>query len=644
MKKYTELSMGLSQLPLSPKTQTLENASSLSAGRWLLIATLLASCFAVSIDLVDPDLWGHVQYGRDVLAAGQIAPTATYTFTAEGYRWINHENLAEIFLATVEYWGGPRGLLALKVLLSGLLFAGIAAYGRRQQATALSIGLLMLGVALNLGYFWSLRPQLFSFMYYAALLGLLNYSFAGWRDQWHLRRTTDDEWTRWQSEKIRPIAYNLRRLRFLWAAPVLFCLWANTHGAFVAGICIYLAYLSFRSLEAYVRLGAASYGLIRRFGLMMFVAVLATIVNPYGPRLHIWLVESLAVPRPEVMEWARMHFWDDVGIRFLVVAGVVGFSAFLTARPKDFTQWAILTITLFQAWSVHRHIPFFVIAAGLWMPAHLDSALSRLKAWWRKPSAELPSAELPSADLPSAVKPSDRASLILYVLASVVLAFALVGKMVSIKVPKHEYPVDAFQYMADQRLNGKMVVSFNWAQYAIAAFAVSDSSPSSNKANDNRNSGQSALGQLSFDGRYDTCYPQNVIDFHFDFLSGDASDRGRCRGKFSPPFNPTAILEYGNPELAVLRRHNENSTYFMAKQSDRWCLLYQDKIAQVWGLKSKFDDPALPSYVPTHQREISERIPQGVAAWPALPRRNDPAASSQTLVQTTSANRSRDGN
>lgn len=604
-----------------------------SASHWLLFAALLASCFAVSIDLVDPDLWGHVQYGRDVLSSGQIAPTATYTFTAEGYRWINHENLAEIALATIESWAGPSGLLAMKILLSAALFGGIAWYGRRQQATAMSIGLLMLVVALNLGYFWSLRPQLFSFLYYAALLGLLNYSFAGWRDQWHLRKTTGDEWQQWESHRIRPISYDSRRLRFLWAAPVLFCLWANTHGAFVAGICIYLAYLTLRSVEAYVRLGSASFGLVRRFVLMMFVAVLATLVNPYGPRLHLWLLESLAVPRPEVMEWARMHFWNDVGVRFLVVASLVGFAAALTQRPKDFTQWTILAITLFQAWSVHRHIPFFVIAAGLWMPIHLDSARSRIRAWWQKSPGEADSMES-----------ADRTSLVLYGLASLVLAFALVGKMVSIKVPKHEYPVDAFQFMADHGLNGKMVVSFNWAQYAIAAFAVPDSQAAVKGPNDRSTAESSALGKLSFDGRYDTCYPQTVIDFHFDFLSGDASDRGRCRGVASPPFDPTAILAYGNPELAVLRRHQENSTHFIARQSDRWCLLYQDAIAQVWGLKSKFDDPESANFVPPTQRKITEQQPQGIAAWPALPKRGGAEQRSPSMVQSTSATPTMVGN
>jgi len=64
----------------------------------ILSATLLTCAVALSPSIADPELWGHVQYGRDVLRDGLPAET-TYSFTAEGYRWINHENLAELVLA-----------------------------------------------------------------------------------------------------------------------------------------------------------------------------------------------------------------------------------------------------------------------------------------------------------------------------------------------------------------------------------------------------------------------------------------------------------------------------------------------------------------------------------------------------------------
>ena len=71
---------------------------------------VVAAALAMSPNVADPDLWGHVQFGRDVLTDGGIASTTSYSYTAEGYRWINHENLSEIVMALVADLAGPLGI------------------------------------------------------------------------------------------------------------------------------------------------------------------------------------------------------------------------------------------------------------------------------------------------------------------------------------------------------------------------------------------------------------------------------------------------------------------------------------------------------------------------------------------------------
>src|SRR3954463_12527540 len=84
--------------------------------RGLVVAVLLASATALSLNVADPDLWGHVQYGRDAILHG-IPTTTTYSYVAVGYPWINHEILAEYALALIsDNLGGP-GLLIVKCLL-----------------------------------------------------------------------------------------------------------------------------------------------------------------------------------------------------------------------------------------------------------------------------------------------------------------------------------------------------------------------------------------------------------------------------------------------------------------------------------------------------------------------------------------------
>ena len=57
---------------------------------------------------------------------------------------------------------------------------------------------------------------------------------------------------------------------------------------------------------------------------------------------------------------------------------------------------------------------------------------------------------------------------------------------------------------------------------------------------------------------------------------------------------------------------------------DRWVLLYQDPVAEVWGLAVRYDRPTSGHYVPPHERIVSQAPQTGAVAWPALPLRRGP--------------------
>ena len=78
---------------------------------------IVGGCIVMSNNLPEPDLWGHVQYGRDAIAHG-LPETATYTFTAAGHPWVNHEILSEIALAYGMDHFGSSVLLVAKCVLA----------------------------------------------------------------------------------------------------------------------------------------------------------------------------------------------------------------------------------------------------------------------------------------------------------------------------------------------------------------------------------------------------------------------------------------------------------------------------------------------------------------------------------------------
>src|SRR5690348_11145950 len=139
----------------------------------LLIAALLAVVLAVlSHTRADPDLWGHIRFGYDTVAARAIVHADPYSFTSD-IPWINHEWLAEVITYAAYAIGGGFGLSLLKVIIIAATLLVVV----RQWPAALPARLrLWLMAAVLIGTIPQanhVRPQLFSLLLFAVLLGLL---------------------------------------------------------------------------------------------------------------------------------------------------------------------------------------------------------------------------------------------------------------------------------------------------------------------------------------------------------------------------------------------------------------------------------------------------------------------------------------
>src|SRR5947209_5636345 len=121
-----------------------------SSWLWPLECLVASAClFTVSDTIADPDLWGHLRFGLDMLRSGTIVAQDCYSYTSDR-TWINHEWLAELVFAAVYQAGGPPGLVALKAAI-GLLILGIGYRHLRQVGVdRLAGSLLLLTVALTI--------------------------------------------------------------------------------------------------------------------------------------------------------------------------------------------------------------------------------------------------------------------------------------------------------------------------------------------------------------------------------------------------------------------------------------------------------------------------------------------------------------
>jgi len=550
----------------------------------LMVTALWVSCaLALSLNLADPDLWGHVTYGQDALRDARLHDTATHTFTAVDYPWINHENLAELTFALGYQWLGDEGLLISKCLLGLAILAAMTWIAHRHGVRQLTMAAFLLLVANNLTAFFPVRPQLLSFAWFTLLLLVFDQAFRGWQ-VWLTQTCAVEDISERESWTPSQLGW------LLFAVPII-ALWTNSHGAFVAGVAITIAYLGGRAIETlfYKRLAGMTTALAL-VGLSA-LAALATLLNPYGTGLHEWLLASLGSPRPEITEWAAPSMSDPVFWPFVTLILVSLASLIFTRRRRDWVQIAILALVCWQACSHLRHIAFFTLLCGFWLPPHLYSMLRRIR-----PSM---AANLPVQRLGTWSRWGFAGAI---AIAIAMQSFALYGRLERLPVQRNMYPVDAAQWMTFKGIEGKLVVSFNWAQYAIAALGPETT--------------------VAFDGRFRTCYPQEVVDMSFDFLLGEHDGR-RYRRADAGPIDPTAILHYKDPDLVLIDRQYDHAVRVMRDESEKadpeWSLIYQDGIAQLWGRTAVFDDPHSSRYVATAERLITDRVHNTAFAWPALP-------------------------
>lgn len=538
-------------------------------GIWLC-CFLMAGLVVMSIHGADNDLWGHVTYGKDVLRDGYLHPTTTWSYAVDDVRWVNHENIAELSMAAADLLGGQTGLLLLKSFLILTILATPVVVARRAGAGLVPCLVIVVVLALNMAFHSLMRPHLFSYALFVLMMAALVTGLPG--------ATTH--------RKRRGFR------RRLWFIPLILCVWTNAHGGYLAGLAVLAAWLGLDAGELLIHRDARLRPTIFHHATLFSVSVGACLINPYGLELHQWMLSSLGRQRPEIMEWAPLAPLNQQAAPFWAMVLLVALSLKKSTAEIRWPGLLMTGLVALMAIRHHRHLPFVAMSLTFVLAPHLQSAWQVV---WRKmrthvkPSSQDSAARRPGLALPLA--------------ALAVLCCLQYPKQAKLSVAREIYPVSAMEFMDRHDLYGNVFVTFNWAQYAIGVFA--ENSPQS---------------RVAYDGRFRTCYPQHIIDMYSDFVLGDLPATERYREASSGPFDPDKSLEFNSPDLVLFERMRANCVETMERNSETWCLLYQDSRAQLWGRRSLFDEPSSSRYLPPDQRDISDELQQGVVAWPAIPR------------------------
>ena len=285
--------------------------------------------------LGDGDTGWHIRTGDYILEHHAVPRKDIFTFTRPNEPWFAWEWLSDVIFARIHQVWGLKGI----VLMAGVLLC--------LTATVLFCHMLWSGGNL----FFSLvaailangassvhflaRPHVFTFLLLALSMWLLA------RD----RQSPD---------------------RAIWLLVPATAVWVNLHGGFLALIaCLGLTAAGYGLQWLFTR-GAEDLLFLRRYSILTALCSLATLVNPYGFRLHMHLAEYLrsSFVMDAVQEFQSPTFRGERMFQFevLLFAGLAMAGVLLTR--KRFVEALLILFWAQAALTSVRHVPIFAIVAA----------------------------------------------------------------------------------------------------------------------------------------------------------------------------------------------------------------------------------------------------------------------------------------
>ena len=378
------------------------------------------SASALHLRWVESDTLWHIAVGNLILKTHTWPVHDIYSFTAHGTPWIAYEWLGEVLMAVAWQAGGMHGLAILLMLLVSSIILGLFYYsylGSRNAKSAFAASTVLLPLA---AISWTMRPQLLGYAFLIITLILLKRFREGHK-------------------------------KGIWALPLIFLLWTNSHGTFVLGYGVlgiyWLSGLKELHLgDIYSRRWTP--GERQRLELIALLGLIASIITPYGTQMAAYPLE-MAGSQPMIIqiiqEWQPLSMTDLYGKLFLVL--VLAFWTLVTIQRKKI-RLEDAALLVFATAETFMHARFMVLFVPVIAPV-----LAELITPWFPPYSE-------AKDRP----------ILNFVLVALIIAWMVKMFPSNFKLQQQiasEMPVKAVQYMDSHPGLGPTFNYFFWGGYLI---------------------------------------------------------------------------------------------------------------------------------------------------------------------------------
>jgi len=318
-----------------------------------MLSLLILSSLSVRL-LGDAGIGWHIRTGQLILATHSIPRVDPFSSIMKGKPWFAWEWLYDVVAGGLDRVAGLNGVVLFTAVIIAAVFSWT--FGLLlQRSTNLFVALTLVLLAASAAMIHFLaRPHVVTWLLALTWFWLLDDSEISCFGVNSLRRS---DWR-------------------LWFLPPLMLFWVNVHGGFLTGFVVLGIYLAsaawvwFRSSEDRLdsllqRLRAARR--VRKLAVITALAAAATLVNPYGWRLHLHIYHYLSdrFLMNHIDEFQSPNF-HDVAEKCFAVLLLIAFVA-LAAKGRELRSSEVL-IVLFAVFSglyASRNLPVSSLLVAL---------------------------------------------------------------------------------------------------------------------------------------------------------------------------------------------------------------------------------------------------------------------------------------
>lgn len=386
--------------------------------------------FSVIFNNADWDLWARLAVGKIFFQLGHVLSQDIFAYTPTKDLWIDHEWGSGVIFYFFAHHFGDVGLLLLKI--TGIftllvLITKIVELQNTRSNAHLNIFLYFLVMVASFnGIGSTVRCQLFTFILFTLWIYVLE----------RVRRGEN---------------------RLLWIIPATMLVWANLHGGFVSGIGLLVIYGIGEFLNKKP---------FKKYFLVMFPAILVTLINPYGVKYWDFIFQATTMPRPSIVEWAPtllfggLSFWKGYKI-ILALSFLSLIVSFVKYRPKysdlDKVKYLLLAITLYLSLKHIKMQPFFVISAGCFLYHDFYGIFNILAGYI---SSKFGQAGEKALNYLAKTK-----DIILYSFIIIAGCILIYSNPFQVRVFESTYPVGSVEFIKQNKLSGNVLTLFHWGNY-----------------------------------------------------------------------------------------------------------------------------------------------------------------------------------